>query len=108
MNNQSTQSPQSTQSRNMEPIAVVMPVKPAYIALLFVVGPLSGTASAQDDYLAMDLEQLMQVSITGSTLRNESLKTVPSAVTVFSHEQIAVMGVDYLHELLSLIICPCL
>jgi outer membrane receptor protein involved in Fe transport len=55
------------------------------------------------DYLAMDLEQLMQVSVTGSTLRDEALKTVPSAVTVFTHEQIAVLGVDYLYELLSLV-----
>ncbi len=71
--------------------------------LLGAIGLLPGIASAQEDYLAMDLEQLMQVNVTGSTLRDESLKTVPSAVTVFTHEQIAVLGVDYLHELLSLV-----
>lgn len=62
----------------------------------------SGVAAA-DDYLSMDIEQLLQISITGATLRDESLKTVPSAVTVFTHDQIAALGMDYLHELLSLV-----
>jgi outer membrane receptor protein involved in Fe transport len=61
-----------------------------------------GTATAID-YLEMDLEQLLLVKVTGSTLRDESLKTVPSAVTVFTHEQITALGVDYLYELLSLV-----
>lgn len=51
--------------------------------------------------LDMSLEQLMRLPITASTLTDESLKTVPSAVTVFHHAQIARMGVDYLHELLD-------
>ena len=55
------------------------------------------------DYLEMDLEQLLQVTVTGSTLRDESLKTVPSVVTVFTHEQIVAVGADYLHELLGLV-----
>lgn len=73
---------------------------------LLLIGLLSGSfcgASAATDYLEMDLEQLLQVSVTGSTLRDEALKTVPSAVSVFTHEQIAAMGVDYLYELLNLV-----
>ena len=51
--------------------------------------------------LDMSLEQLLRLPITASTLTDESLKTVPSAVTVFHHAQIERMGVDYLHELLD-------
>jgi len=51
----------------------------------------------------MSLEELMQVTIIGSTLTDESLETVPSAVTVFSRKQIEQMGFDYLHELLNLV-----
>ncbi len=51
----------------------------------------------------MTLEELMQVTITGSTLTDESIKTVPSAVTVFNRAQIEQMGFDYLHELLDLV-----
>lgn len=56
-----------------------------------------------DDYLEMNLEDLLQVQITGSTLRDESFKTVPAAVTVFTREQIDTMGFDYLYELLNLV-----
>lgn len=63
---------------------------------------LPGSATATD-YLEMDLEQLMQVSVTGSTLRDESLKTVPAQVTVFTREQLDTLGLDYLHELIRLV-----
>ncbi len=51
----------------------------------------------------MSLEELMQITIIGSTLTDESIETVPSAVTVFSRKQIEQMGFDYLHELLNLV-----
>lgn len=53
--------------------------------------------------LEMDLEQLLKVSITGSTLRQESIKTVPSSTTVYTRAQLEALGLDYLHELLSLV-----
>lgn len=53
--------------------------------------------------LEMDLEQLLQVNITGATLRQESIKTVPSSATVFTGEQLDTLGLDYLHELLDLV-----
>lgn len=56
-----------------------------------------------DNFLEMNLEDLLQVQITGSTLRDESFKTVPTAVTVFTREQINTMGFDYLYELLNLV-----
>ncbi len=55
------------------------------------------------DYLEMDLEQLLQVRVTGSTLRDESLKTVPSVVTVFTRKQLDTLGLDYLFELMRLV-----
>lgn len=69
---------------------------------LGAISVLPGMAGAAD-YLAMDLEQLLQVNVTGSTLRDESLKTVPAVVTVFTREQLDVLGLDYLHELIRLV-----
>ena len=57
----------------------------------------------QTKLLELSLEQLLQVSITGATLRQESIKTVPSSATVFTREQLDRLGLDYLHELLDLV-----
>ncbi|MDZ4261918.1 MAG: TonB-dependent receptor plug domain-containing protein, partial [Pseudomonadota bacterium] len=54
-------------------------------------------------YLDLSLEQLLHVPVTGSTLTEETLKTVPAAVSVFTREQIDRLGVDYLYELLNLV-----
>jgi outer membrane receptor protein involved in Fe transport len=54
-------------------------------------------------YLELSLEQLLETPVTGSTLTEESIKTVPAAVSVFTHEHIERLGVDYLHELLGLV-----
>ena len=59
--------------------------------------------AADGIYLDMELEQLLQVPVTGSTLRDESIKTVPAAVTVFTREQLDKLGIDYLYELISLV-----
>jgi outer membrane receptor protein involved in Fe transport len=59
--------------------------------------------SHADDYLEMQLEELLQVKVQGATLRDESLKTAPSSVTVFTHDQLDAMGVDYLHELMNMV-----
>jgi len=60
-------------------------------------------AEYMDDFFSMSLKELMQVEITGSTLTSETLNSVPSAVTVFSHEQIRKMGLDSLDELINLV-----
>lgn len=72
------------------------------VALIFCVCVCSDT-QAQGELLDLDLEQLMQIPITGSTLKEESIKTVPAAVTVFSHEDIQRLGMDYLYELINLV-----
>ncbi len=66
---------------------------------------LTSLSHANEDlaYLDLSLEQLLQVPVTGSTLTEETLKTVPAAVSVFTREQIERLGVDYLYELLSLV-----
>lgn len=72
------------------------------VAAVWVQLVTSASASA-NTYLSMNLEQLMQVPVTGSTLRDESLKTVPAAVTIFTREQLDRLGLDYLYELISLV-----
>src|SRR5688572_31037277 len=67
---------------------------------------LLGAGSRADDdlaYLELSLEQLLDVPVTGSTLTQETLKTVPSAVSVFTREHIDRLGMDYLYELLNLV-----
>lgn len=59
----------------------------------------SGLVLAQDDLQNLSLEELLQVRITSSTYTEESLKTVPSSITVFTRRQIQQLGVSTLEEL---------
>lgn len=59
--------------------------------------------SLAQEYLELSIEELLQVPVKGSTLRNESLHEVPAAVTVFTRAQLDRIGLDYLHELLDLV-----
>lgn len=70
---------------------------------LMLLGMCIHTFAADDNYLNMELDQLLQVPVTGSTLREESLKSVPSAVTIFTHDQLDKLGLDYLYELVNLV-----
>ncbi len=60
-------------------------------------------AAQSDDLFSMSLKELLQVKVTGSTLSQENLLTVPAAVTVFTHKEINRMGLDYLDELANLV-----
>lgn len=71
------------------------------IALLSLLS--SGSRANDIAYLELSLEQLLNVPVTGSTLTEETLKTVPAAVSVFTREQINRLGMDYLYELLNLV-----
>jgi outer membrane cobalamin receptor len=66
---------------------------------------LASVGHADEDlaYLDLSLEQLLDVPVTGSTLTEETLKTVPAAVSVFTREHIDRLGMDYLYELLNLV-----
>ena len=59
--------------------------------------------SSQDNFFNLSIEELMQVKIVSSTLTEKSLRTVPSSVSVFTHDQIQAMGIDYLDELLNFV-----
>jgi len=62
---------------------------------------IAATAFAQEDLLALSLEELMQVKVISSTLTEESLKTAPSSITVFTHKQIQQLGINTLEELMN-------
>ena len=49
----------------------------------------------------MALEDLMQIKITASTLTDESLKTAPASVTVFTRKDIQDLGVRSLDQLMN-------
>jgi len=72
--------------------------------LLWVLVSEPALAVISDDSLfSMSLEELLQVPITGSTLTEENLLSVPSAVTVYTHQEIKNLGLDYLDELANIV-----
>jgi len=80
---------------------------PLVFFMLLLTGLFSSSllwAAANIDHLfALSLEELLRVKVTGSTLTPIELKTVPSAVTVFTHQQITNLGLDSLDELMNLV-----
>lgn len=78
----------------------------ALLGIAFLLASISvSTGAEQDDSSVFDLslEELMQITVSGSTLTEEQLARVPSAVTVFTGEQIRRLGVDNVEELLDLV-----
>ncbi len=69
---------------------------------LYIILPLN-LQGMQEDFFSMSLEELLQVEVYSSTLTPESLKTVPSALTVFTQLEIDRMGLDTLGELMNLV-----
>ena len=68
------------------------------------VAPCASWAAANIVYLfTLSLEELLKVKVTGSTLTPKELKTVPAAVTVFTHKQINNLGMDSLDELMNMV-----
>lgn len=45
----------------------------------------------------------MNVEVTGSTLTPENVRTVPAAVTVYTHQELKRLGLDALNELMNLV-----
>ncbi len=70
--------------------------------LLIICAPLQAEVDL-DYYFSLSLEEILKIKVTGSTLTEQSMKTVPSAVTVFHHEEIKNMGLDSLDELMILV-----
>jgi len=50
----------------------------------------------------LSLDELRKIKVIGSTLTPLALETVPSAVSVFTHEDISKMGIETLDELMNL------
>ena len=73
------------------------------IPLLLISTAVYGADDASQDLFALTLEDLMIIKVSGATLTEQSLKTVPSSVTVFNHEQIAHLGMTNLYELMNLV-----
>lgn len=74
-----------------------------FLVFVFLVVAAFPVRGAGVDLSDLSLDELFQVEITGSTLTPESLKTVPSAVSLFSHEEIERLGLDSLDELMNLV-----
>ncbi|MES2675851.1 MAG: TonB-dependent receptor [Pseudomonadota bacterium] len=71
------------------------------IACAALVSVLPATARTSVNYLNMSLEELTQVVVTSSTLTEESLKTVPASISIFTRQQIQQLGVNTLEELMN-------
>lgn len=80
--------------------------KPIYASVAIALGLLcslnvSAALLATEDLLSLSLEELLQLKITSSTLTDESLKTVPASVTLFTYAQIQQLGINTLEELMN-------
>lgn len=64
---------------------------------------LLATCSRADDVMGLSLEELMEVRISGSTLGDDTIRSVPAAVTVFTHEELQRLNVSQLRDILNLV-----
>lgn len=76
-------------------------VKFVFLSLFYIYTLNAATNSDIDELFDMSLEELMNVKIVGSTRTPETLTSVPSAVSVYSAEEIKLMGVRTLEELMN-------
>ena len=70
--------------------------------VLLVLFLCSLVAGEENPYL-MSFEDLAKVQIVGATLTEKDLRSVPSAVTVFTQEEIKKLGLDNLQELMNFV-----
>ena len=77
-----------------------------WLANLCAVQPCFALASAStsNEYLLnLSIQELMDIKISGSTLTDESILTVPSSVTVFTQADIRQLGVNRLTQLANFV-----
>jgi len=66
--------------------------------------PYAKDMANEHDYLfSLSLSELLSIQVTGVTLTPQALKTAPSAVTIFTHEEIKRTGFTYLDELMNVV-----
>ena len=75
----------------------------ASFSLLFslLISPISWSEEPFDDLFNISLGELSKIVITGATLHEESLRSVPASVTVYSKEEIRQLGVTRLSQLMN-------
>ncbi len=64
---------------------------------------ISHVAADPVDFLSLSLEELLQTNITSATLTDESLRSVPSSMTVFTRADIRRFGFSTLAQLANLV-----
>ncbi len=75
-----------------------------FAGLTLTVSALANSSDSEErDIFVLSLEQLLQVKISASTLTDKQLQRVPSAVTVFTSEQIARLGVKTVAQLMNFV-----
>jgi len=74
------------------------------LASIFVFACISTQASTQEDNLfSLSLEELLQVKVTSTSRNPELINLAPSAITVFTREELDRMGITTLSQLLNLV-----
>jgi len=73
------------------------------LLLVVFVSFCSRSLCASQDLFALSIEDLMNIPISSSTLREESLRSVPAAVTVFNQDQIQRLGFTRLQDLMNFV-----
>jgi len=74
--------------------------------ILFLVlseAAISASPSAMDDLFSLSLKELVNIRVTSATRHEESLDSVPASITVYSREQIRVLGIDRLTTLMNFV-----
>lgn len=72
--------------------------------VLFLVSKLVNAQVADTlDLYSLSLAELLNIKVLGVTRTEENLSTVPAAVTVYTHDQIESMGLDFLDELMNFV-----
>lgn len=61
------------------------------------------SAADAETYLSLSLDELLNIRLTSSTLYDESIRSVPSSMTVYTHEQIRDLGLGTLAELMDFV-----
>ncbi len=73
------------------------------LVLVLSEAAISASPSAMDDLFSLSLKELVNIRVTSATRHEESLDSVPASITVYSREQIRVLGIDRLTTLMNFV-----
>ena len=63
----------------------------------------SASVNTMDELFNLSLEELVNIKITSATRHEESLDSVPASITIYSREQIRILGIDRLTTLMNFV-----